>query len=150
DYERTGTFFQQAVRLAQELEDPALHAHSLNRLGNWLVNIGQVAEGLQIHEQALEVFQREQDLAGMAETLDSLGLALAWRGDFVKAAQQQQRAIDLFRLLDNKRGLVSILPNVAISLCPTEAETLHVAVRSPEECERYATEAAQLARQIDW
>jgi predicted ATPase len=49
DYERAGSFFREAVRLTETLSDPTLHAHSLNRLGNWLVNTGQVKEGLEAH-----------------------------------------------------------------------------------------------------
>jgi DNA-binding CsgD family transcriptional regulator/Tfp pilus assembly protein PilF len=150
DYERAGSFFREAVQLAQQLADPALHAHGLNRLGNWLVNTGQVAEGLEAHQQALDVFQRQQDRAGMAETFDLLGMALAWMGNNVKGSQQHERAIALFRLLDDKKGLASLLPNVTLSTCPIVNETVFVVVRSPEECERDAREAAELARQIDW
>jgi predicted ATPase len=56
DYERAGAFFRRAGQLAETLEYPTLRAHSLNRLGNWLVNIGQVKEGLEAHHQALDVF----------------------------------------------------------------------------------------------
>jgi DNA-binding CsgD family transcriptional regulator len=150
DYERAGAFFRQAVTLAQQLEDPTLHAHSLNRLGNWFVNTGQVAEGLQAHQHALEVFHRQQDRAGMAETFDLLGMTLAWTGNLVQGREQHERAIALFRLLGDKKGLISTLPNGNIGISPAVAETVFVVVRSPEECERDALEAVQLARQIDW
>jgi DNA-binding NarL/FixJ family response regulator len=150
DYERAGAFFREAVRLAEALEDAALHAHSLNRLGNWLVNTGQVAEGLQAHQQALEVFHRQHDRAGMAETFDRLGMALSWTGNVVQGALQHKQAIALFRLLDDKKGLISILPNAGITGSPALAETVFVVVREPLEVERGALEAAELARQIDW
>jgi DNA-binding NarL/FixJ family response regulator len=150
DYERAGSFFREAVQLALQLDDPALHAHSLNRLGNWLVNTGQVAEGLQAHQQALEEFQQQQDRAAMAETFDLLGMTLVWSGNIVKGGQQQGQAIALFRTLDDKKGLISTLPNYTMGTSPAVAETLFVVVRDPEECERDAIEAAQLARRIDW
>lgn len=150
EYDRAGAFFREAVRLAQQLEEPALHAHSLNRLGNWLVNIGQAQEGLDAHHQALDVFQRQHDQAGMAETCDLLGMALAWTGDFVKGRQLHERAIALFRLLGDKKGLISMLPNASIGISPATAETVFVVVRSPDECERDAAEAVRLAREIDW
>jgi DNA-binding CsgD family transcriptional regulator/Tfp pilus assembly protein PilF len=150
DYERAGLFFRQAVLLAQQLADPTLHAHSLNRLGNWLVNTGQVAEGLQAHQQALETFQRQQDRAGMAETYDLLGVALSWTGDIVTGAQQLERAIALFRQLDDKESLISSLSTASITACSFIHDTVFVTVRDPEELERYAIEAAQLACQIDW
>lgn len=150
DYERAGSFFRQAVLLAQQLEEPTLQAHSLNRLGNWLVNTGQVEEGLQAHHQALGVFQRQQDRAGMAETFDLLGQALAWNGNLVNGIQYHGRAIALFRLLGDKKSLISTLPNASMNSCSALAETVFVVVREPEACERDAAEAAQLARQIDW
>jgi DNA-binding NarL/FixJ family response regulator len=153
DYERAGSFFQEAVLLAQQLNDPVLHAHSLNRLGNWLVNTGRVAEGLEAHQQALEVFQAQQDregLEGMAGTFDLLGMALAWTGDNVSGAQRFQRAIALFRQLGDKRSLISTLPNANLVACPAVNETALVVLRPPEECERDLAEAALLAREVDW
>jgi DNA-binding CsgD family transcriptional regulator len=150
DYERAGPFFREAVRLAQQLEDPTLHAHSLNRLGNWLVNTGQVAEGFEAHQHALDVFQRQHDQAGMAETFDRLAMALSWTGNVVKGTQQHGRAIALFRELGDKKSLISTLPNAGITTCPALAETVFVVVREVERCERDAIEAAELARQIDW
>jgi DNA-binding CsgD family transcriptional regulator len=150
DYERAGSFFRDAVLRAQQLEDPTLHAHSLNRLGNWLVNTGQVAAGLEAHQEALDVFQRQHDQAGMAETFDRLAMALSWTGNAVEGAQQHRRAIALFRQLGDKKSLISTLPNAGITTCPALAETVFVVVREAEECERDAIEAAGLARQIDW
>jgi len=150
DYERAGSFFREAVRLAQQLEDPTLHAHSLNRLGNWLVNTGQVAEGLEVHQHALDVFQRQHDRAGMAETFARLSMALSWTGNIVEGAQQRRRAIALFRLLGDKKSLISTLPSAGLITCPALAETVFVVVREVEQCERDAIEAAELARQIDW
>jgi DNA-binding CsgD family transcriptional regulator len=150
DYERSGSLFRHAVALAQQLEDPLLRARSLNRLGNWLVNTGQVAEGLQVHQQALDVFQEQQDQAGMAETFDLLGMTLAWSGDLVRGRQRHERAIVLFRALGDKRGLVSILANASNGASPAVAETVFVVVRSPQEIEHDGAEAAELARQIDW
>lgn len=150
EYERAGAFFREAVQFAENLADPKLRAHSLNRLGNWFVNTGKIAEGLQAHQEALDVFQRQHDQAGMAETFDLLGLALAWTGNNVQAAQQHEQAIALFRLLSDKKSLISMLPNTSLFACSTVNETGFVVARSPEECERYAIEAVQLAREIDW
>ena len=55
------------------LGDAELQAHSLNRLGNWLLNTGQIAEVLATHHEALALFEAQHDQPGMAETLDLLG-----------------------------------------------------------------------------
>lgn len=150
DYERAGSFFREALQLAEMLSNPTLHAHSLNRLGNWLVNTGQVNEGLETHHQALDVFQRQHDRAGIAETYALLGMAQAWTGDIVQGAQQQQHAIALFRELGDKKSLISTLPTTSLETSPAANETVFVVVRDLEVCERDAREAAELAREIDW
>jgi DNA-binding CsgD family transcriptional regulator len=150
DYARVGSLFRQAALLAQQLEDPLLQARSFNRLGNWLANTGQVAEGLQVHHQALDVFQAQHDQAGMAETFDLLGMTLAWSGDLVNGAHHHEQAIALFRQLGDKKGLVSTLPNASIGTSPAVAETVFVVVRSLQDVERDGAEAVALARQTDW
>jgi DNA-binding CsgD family transcriptional regulator len=86
----------------------------------------------------------------MAETFDLLGQAMAWNGDLVNGRQQHGQAIALFRLLDDKKSLISTLPNSCMNSCPALAEAVFVVVQEPEQCERDAIEAAELARQIDW
>src|SRR5258708_34713141 len=41
DYAQAETWFRQALILSQALEDPALHARSLNRIGHWHLNLEQ-------------------------------------------------------------------------------------------------------------
>ncbi len=54
--------------------DAAAIGHSLNRLGNWLMNSGQPFEALDYHREALDVFERLDDRAGIAATLDLLAM----------------------------------------------------------------------------
>jgi tetratricopeptide (TPR) repeat protein len=95
DYEQAGAWFRSALDRAETLNDSRLHAHSLNRLANWLLNIGQSAEGFQAHHEALALFQSQQDTRGMAETLDLLGMANGICGDEVACAMYYGQAIDL-------------------------------------------------------
>jgi predicted ATPase/DNA-binding CsgD family transcriptional regulator len=148
NYSRTGEYFQRALDLARATADLKLHAHSLNRLGNWLVNIGQPEEGLQLHRQALGIFEAEQDKLGTAETLDLMGMANALYGDMAEARTQSEHAIALFRELDNKRGLVS---DVAVLNADVGfAEPVFWTLRTQDDCEREAAEALNLARQLGW
>ena len=148
DYERTGEFFRRAIDLAQALADPKLRAHSLNRLGNWLVNIGQPEQGLQAHRQALGIFEAEQDKPGTAETLDLMGMANALYGDMAEAHQHSERAIALFRELDDKRGPVSDI--AVLNADVGFAEPVFWTPRTLGDCESEAAEALNLARQLGW
>lgn len=148
DYQRTGEYFRRAEVQAQKLNQPKLHAQTLNRLGNLYINIGQMEQGMQAHMQALEIFENEQDEQGMAETCDLLGMATLQRGDQVGAHAEYQQAIRLFRKLDDKRGLISALTVASIATCWDETDRIPPYL--PEENQKLAMEGLDLAHQIDW
>jgi tetratricopeptide (TPR) repeat protein len=149
DYEQAGTWFRQALDLAERLADDALRARSLNRLGNWLGNTGRGEEGLRTHQEALSLFETQQDTRGMAETLDLLGTANGLYGDRVNAVQHLGQAIELFRTLGDTQSLVSSLAMRAVQSISETSETTFHALRSRDECMHDAVESLRLARQID-
>ncbi|HET8853840.1 MAG TPA: protein kinase, partial [Ktedonobacteraceae bacterium] len=84
DYAQAGTSYQQALALARQMDDPKTLAHSLNRLGNWHVNIEQPREALRYHQEALTLFQQAHESHGLAETYDLLGMASYLGGDLIQ------------------------------------------------------------------
>ncbi len=150
DYAQAGEWYRQAADLAQALGDPDLHAHSLNRLGNWLINVGRVEESLSALHTALELFRDLDSRAGMAETQDLLGMTYGLSGDACTAVEQLTEAIDLFRMLGDHRSESSCLAvRTAFSGAVVDGVQLS-ALRPPTVCERDIAEALHLARQIDW
>jgi DNA-binding NarL/FixJ family response regulator len=115
DYEQTGVYFRQAMERARALADPKLLAHSLNRLGNWYLNVEQPHEALRYHQEALATFQTLSDRHGTAATLDLMGMASLLSGDLMQNAMYNQQAIVLFRELDDRQRLISTL--VTLMLC---------------------------------
>jgi DNA-binding CsgD family transcriptional regulator/tetratricopeptide (TPR) repeat protein len=149
DYAQAGEWFRRSLDLAQGLADPKLHARSLNRFGNWLVNTGRVADGLQTHQEALAIFEMLQDQEGMAETFDLLGMANGIYGDTVQAVEQYDRAIASLRALSDRQGLISSLPSRVSYVSPYMAETTYSVYERLESCSRDITEGLSLARQLD-
>lgn len=148
DYARAGEWFQQALTLAEQLDDATLRARSLNRLGNWLVNIGRIPEGQAAHQAALALFETRGDRHGMAETFELLGMAAYFMGDPATAVLEYfGRTIDLFRALDDPQGLFSALAARCIDSAPETIESTFSALRTRDTCLRDAEEALQLARQ---
>jgi predicted ATPase/DNA-binding CsgD family transcriptional regulator len=148
DYQHSGEHFLRATDLAQRLGDPKLTAHSLNRLGNWYVNVGRNLEGLQTHRQALLIFEQQEDRQGMADTLDLVGMANWQLGDEIASYEEYQRAIGLYRELNDKRGLTSAL--IGGSHSSYWDETVIVPHQSKDDNLRGAAEGLTLARQIGW
>jgi DNA-binding CsgD family transcriptional regulator len=150
DYQQAGLFFERARVLAERLGAPLLRAHSLNRLGNWLVNVGQPEAGLQAHRQALAIFEELQDRPGMAQTRDLLGVASAFAGEPIAAVQHYAQAIALFRSLEDYQGLVSSLAIRSTLASRGLNEALTIIAWPPAACEGEAREALQLAQRLDW
>jgi DNA-binding CsgD family transcriptional regulator len=150
DYQQAGIWFRQALELAQTLTSPKRLAHSFNRLGNWLINVGQTEEGLQMHHEALALFEGLQDTQGMAETLDLLGVGNELFGDIVNGVKYHEHSIALLRLLENPRALSSSLSVLGYFYSPSLTETTFAFLGSKELCLRSAAEALELAVQADW
>ncbi len=148
DYQQTGEYFRRAEELAQKLNETKLQAHSLNRLGNWSVNIGQTSQGLKSHYRALEIFEGDEDEGGMANTHDLLGMAAMQHGDQIGSYDEYQYAIRLFRKSDDKHGLVSSL--IGASNAYYWDETVLMPSQSRTKNQDMTMEALELARQIGW
>jgi len=149
DYQRTGDYFQEALDLVRQMDDPTSLAHSLNRLGNWCANVDKLDEALRYHHQALDIFQELNDRTGLAETLDYLGMASQINGDLIQGTAHYQRAVELFHELDDRRGLVSSLATLA--LCgPSYMHDPSVSPFSLAEAIQYGEQALKIAREIGW
>ena len=150
DYERTRAYFDAALDLARTLDDARALALSLNRVGNWHVNVEQPAAGERLHREALALFERLDDSLGVAETLDLLGLAEYMQGNLLHAVHYLDRAISLFRDFDARAGLTSALAHRAVSVTTYHSCTAPTLPRFADEAEAMVTEAKQLARALGW
>jgi DNA-binding CsgD family transcriptional regulator len=150
DYKQAGDYLQRALSLARALDDPAPLAHSLNRVGNWHMNLDDPETALRLHLQALEIFTRLDDRAGTAETLDLLGTTQCARGDLLHGADYYAQAITLFRELDDRRGLVSALASLSERGGMWANEILVAAAPTLAAANAEAERALALAREMGW
>jgi DNA-binding CsgD family transcriptional regulator len=151
DYERSSDFFRRALALAERMGDPGRLARSLNRLGNWHVNMDQPAQGRDCHRRALAIFRDLGDQPGMAESLDLLAVASLVLGDRRGAIGYFEEAIALLRTLGERRGLSSTLATLAHLRCSTQVyDTLPGATGDPGQARGEAEEALAIARAIGW
>jgi predicted ATPase/DNA-binding CsgD family transcriptional regulator len=147
DYAQAEIWFRHALDLAQTLDDPALHAHSLNRIGNWHLNVEHPHEALSYHQEALTIFQGLGDKRGIAETLDLLGMASYLGGNLIVGTTYYQQAVALFLELGDKPGLTSSLATLTLRGPNYQADSL-VAAASLTEVLQDAEQALSIAREI--
>jgi tetratricopeptide (TPR) repeat protein len=147
DYAQAETWFRQALILSQALDDPIVHARSLNRIGNWHLNVEQPHEALRYHREALAIFQQLHDARGIAETLDLLGMTSYLGGDLIGGTAYYRQATALFDELGNREGLTSSLATLALRASTYHTDVL-IAVASLAEVLPDAERAVKVAREI--
>ena len=147
DYAQAETWFRQALILSQALDDPVLHARSLNRIGNWHLNVEQPHEALRAHREALTLFQELHNSRGIAETLDLLGMVSYLSGDLIQGTTYYHQAIALFRELGDKPGLTSSLATLTLRGPTYQTDTL-VSAASLAEVFQDVEHALSIAREI--
>src|SRR5262249_53890370 len=124
-------------------------ARSLDRIGNWHMNVGRVGQALAYQRQALELLESIGDRRGVADTLNLLGMTSAFV-DAEQSAGYYDRAIPLMREFDDRQGLVTHLVMRVIVTGFYWADTLAPGELDPGQAERNVQESITLARQIDW
>jgi predicted ATPase/DNA-binding CsgD family transcriptional regulator len=149
DYKQAGTFYQRAIELARTLDDRKLEAHSLNRMGNWHLNVEEPLEALRYHREALTIFQGLHDQKGIAETLDLLGMTSYLGGDLVQGTNYYEQATALFSKLGNRHGLTSSLATLTLRAPTYQTDTMVSASTNLAGALQDAEKALKIAREID-
>jgi DNA-binding CsgD family transcriptional regulator len=150
DYARAGDYFRRALTLARDLDDPALLAHSFNRVGNWHVNVEQVQAARDHHLQALKLFEALNDTHGRAETLDLLGLTASMTGNFDEGFACNREAVALFEALNDKRGQAASLSVMGECGATYLTDAMSVAPIALAEAGGYARQALAITQAIGW
>jgi tetratricopeptide (TPR) repeat protein len=150
DYEKTGEYFQRAYDLARTIGNPAILAHSLNRMGNWYINVERPADAIRYHHEALTIFQTLDDRHGIAQTYDLLGMSHSLGGDLIQGAANYRQAIPLLRELDERVDMASSLTTLALGSAEYQATTMVLAVKNLAEGQRHAEAALAIARETGW
>ncbi|MEZ4617343.1 MAG: AAA family ATPase [Caldilineaceae bacterium] len=162
NYAQTGDYLQQALTLARTLaaqavdaarqasSHPAPLAHTLNRLGNWYLNVGQPQEALRCHQEALTIFQELNDAPGLAQTYDLLGLMIYLGGNPVQGAHYLQQAIALFQQLRERQSLASSLTTLAICGPGYSTDSVVPARMSVGESTGWIAQSLAIAEEIGW
>lgn len=149
DYRQTRAYLQRALDHARRRGESADLAASLNRMGNWHMNVEQPDEAQQYHQQALVLYEQLDDRAGIAATLSFLGMVGCIGSDLARAKDYHERAIALFAAQNNRQGLVYSL--AALSLCsPVVSGETVIPVVPFSYAEHQVAMALQVAREIGW
>jgi DNA-binding CsgD family transcriptional regulator len=146
-YKQSGAYLEQLLDLARAMGDDGLLAASLNRVGNWQLNLDQPLAARRYHQEALDLFQKLNDRFGRAATLGLLGITHYLSGNMAQGTAYFKQEIVDIQELDDRQGLVHSLGNLALR---AEFDT---EVLNPESLAMGTApveQAVQLAREMNW
>ena len=109
NYDRTRDYFEAALNLARESNEPELMAGSLNWIGNWHANDENFRQATICHQEALRIFAASADQQALAHTLDLLGITNLLGGNLDQCITYYDQAVALFREQGNQARLASSL-----------------------------------------
>jgi class 3 adenylate cyclase/tetratricopeptide (TPR) repeat protein len=147
DYTQSRDHFERALELARRMDDSAVLARSLNRIGNWYANDENPVRAAEYHLEALEIFEALGDKRGLASTLDLLGIANLLSANLSTSIGYYDQAISIFRELENRPRLVTGLlgrgSNISLSVL-----LANVPPNNPPDALRDLQEGIQIAQEI--
>ncbi|HUQ84599.1 MAG TPA: AAA family ATPase [Gemmatimonadaceae bacterium] len=150
DYARAGEYRRAALAAARTLGDELLVARSLNRVGNWHVNLEEPHAGVPHHEEALAIFERVGHEEGVAETVDLIAMAHHVAGEERAAGTRYEQSVALFARIDDRRGLANATAILALCGTSYQSSTTTPFASPAVEEELRSLECMRLAREIGW
>ena len=105
----------QALRLWQELGEPALAVGSLNSLAFAFEDLGQYQRAIEHYEQALAINREAKNRTEEASALYSIGADYGRLGQYEKAIEFLEQATAIYRNVENRAGLGRALGGVGVA-----------------------------------
>lgn len=147
DLARAGEYFERMLDCARAIGDPARLAHSLNRLGNWQLNLDRPHAAREAHREAYAIFSELGDEHGLAATLDLLGISGYLCGDLAAGTASFERAIALFEAQQSRHALLNSLAQLSLRY---EFDTEALDCASLRDRAAPPARAVALAREVGW
>ena len=146
DFVRAGEWLDDALSVAERLQDPVKLAHSRNATGNWEMNRGRPAQAVHHHQRSLDALRLLDDAPGIAHTLDLMAIAHYNCSDIEAGRRCYLEALPLWRRMDDRRGLLHTLSGLALAAdfdfeCNNMTISQHLL---------WAEEGVSVARELGW
>jgi serine phosphatase RsbU (regulator of sigma subunit)/Tfp pilus assembly protein PilF len=107
-------YFEQSLKLKQEIEDEKGIAISLNNIGSIYKQKGQMTKALEYYTKSLKIKDKLGDKRGVALSYSNIGVIYESQEDLEMALDYYERSVNMYNEIDNKVGEAVAYNNMAL------------------------------------
>lgn len=112
NYIKAIDFYQQCLKIREELKDLKGVASSLANIGSIYININEFEKALEYQMRSLKLAEEMQNKESMASSLNNIGIIYQNLADYKKALDYNQRSLKLYEALGDKQGVAASYANI--------------------------------------
>ncbi len=139
DLQKAVTYYERALKIAEQYGNTVLAARSLNNLGLAYLKLGKMSLAQEYNKRALEYSEQSRDLYTQGILLSNLGILSVALGQLRAAIEYQKQALAIAEQFGDQPGQVSVLNDLGATYLDIgdseQARACHSqALRIAEEC----------------
>lgn len=112
DYLNAIDYYQQSLKIREELGDKAGVSASLANIGSIYISISEFKKALGYQLRSLKIFEEMGNKQGMASALNNIGIIYNNLSDYQKALEYNHRSLKIYKELGDKQGLAATNGNI--------------------------------------
>lgn len=112
NYIKAIDFYQQCLKIREELKDLRGVAKSLANIGSIYININEFEKALEYQLQSLVLAEKLGNKESMASSLNNIGIAYTNLNEHKKALEYNQKSLKMYEALGDKQGISACYANL--------------------------------------
>ncbi|NEP79598.1 MAG: CHAT domain-containing protein, partial [Okeania sp. SIO3B3] len=111
-YEQALSYFQQSLKISQEIGDRSGEGANLNNIGAVYKSLGKYEESLSYYHQSLEITQEVGNRSGEGTNLNNIGSVYKSLGKYEESLSYYQKSLKIHQEVGNRSGEGTNLNNI--------------------------------------
>ncbi|MCE3280433.1 MAG: protein serine/threonine phosphatase [Bacteroidetes bacterium] len=112
DYLKAIDFYQQSLKITEQLNDKKGLSASLSNIGSIYLNIGESEKALEYLHKSLPIFIEIGNKQGEASALNNIGIIYNLKRDYSKALVFNSRSLKTYEEIGDKQGIAAANANL--------------------------------------
>jgi serine phosphatase RsbU (regulator of sigma subunit) len=105
-------FYQQSLKIREELKDFKGVASSLANIGSIYININEFDKALEYQLRSLKLAEEMGNKESMASSLNNIGIVYQNLAEYQKALDYNKKSLKLYETLNDKQGVAASYANI--------------------------------------